>query len=142
MIDRDPSTENVPAAFERAIDEGSERCSRSWLVLTATGAVGGFDVGVGVQTAEKAEVVKVPIPWRQVQHAELPLARYQLSQIPVDQLPDDEVNNRIDCVRKSNRLSRANHSSRTLMNRMPPSLAPQARRRVLTDRARSATFGL
>jgi formate/nitrite transporter FocA (FNT family) len=47
-IDRDPSIENVPAAFQRAIDEGSERCSRSWLVLIATGAIGGFDVGVGV----------------------------------------------------------------------------------------------
>ncbi|MEO6570067.1 MAG: formate/nitrite transporter family protein [Ilumatobacteraceae bacterium] len=47
-IERDPSVENVPAAFERAIDEGSARCSRSWLALMATGAIGGFDVGVGV----------------------------------------------------------------------------------------------
>ncbi|MGA9277038.1 formate/nitrite transporter family protein [Ilumatobacter sp.] len=47
-IDRDPSVENVPAAFERAIDEGTERCTRGWLALVATGAVGGFDVGVGV----------------------------------------------------------------------------------------------
>lgn len=47
-IDRDPSMENVPAAFERAIDEGSDRCSRTWLALISTGAVGGFDVGVGV----------------------------------------------------------------------------------------------
>lgn len=47
-IEREPAVENVPAAFERAIDEGATRSERSWHALIATGAVGGFDVGVGV----------------------------------------------------------------------------------------------
>lgn len=47
-IDRDPDSENVPAAFERAIEEGEQRSTRTWSALTATGLVGGLDVGVGV----------------------------------------------------------------------------------------------
>ena len=47
-IERDPSVENVPGAFERATDEGVERSERSWPALGSTGLVGGLDVGVGV----------------------------------------------------------------------------------------------
>ena len=47
-IDRDPSVESVPAAFERGIEEGRERCARTWPALISTGIVGGLDVGVGV----------------------------------------------------------------------------------------------
>ncbi|MEO5899507.1 MAG: formate/nitrite transporter family protein [Ilumatobacteraceae bacterium] len=47
-IERDPDAENVPGAFERAIDEGLARSERSWPSLCATGLVGGLDVGVGV----------------------------------------------------------------------------------------------
>lgn len=47
-IDRDPDAENVPSAFERSIDEGYLRASRTLPALIATGVVGGLDVGVGV----------------------------------------------------------------------------------------------
>ena len=38
----------VSSAFQRTIDEGQNRLSRSLPSLLATGAVGGIDVGVGV----------------------------------------------------------------------------------------------
>jgi formate/nitrite transporter FocA (FNT family) len=47
-IERDPGAENVPGAFERAIDEGRARNERTWPALCSTGIVGGLDVGVGV----------------------------------------------------------------------------------------------
>ena len=47
-IERDPDVESVPGAFERAIEEGHARLTRTWPSLIATGAVGGLDVGVGV----------------------------------------------------------------------------------------------
>lgn len=34
--------------FERLVDEGRQRLGRSWVQLTVTGFLGGFDVGVGV----------------------------------------------------------------------------------------------
>lgn len=39
---------DLNAAFERTVDQGVERLSRSWPGLLATGAVGGIDVGMGV----------------------------------------------------------------------------------------------
>ena len=47
-IERDPQAETIPGAFERAIDEGYHRSTRTWPALLATGLVGGLDVGVGV----------------------------------------------------------------------------------------------
>jgi formate/nitrite transporter FocA (FNT family) len=41
-------SESVQTAFEKSIDDGKRRVGRSWPELLATGAVGGFDVGVGV----------------------------------------------------------------------------------------------
>ena len=38
----------VTSAFERSVDDGEQRLSRSWPSLFATGAVGGIDVGVGI----------------------------------------------------------------------------------------------
>lgn len=38
----------LDAAFERTVDQGVERLSRSWPGLLATGVVGGIDVGMGV----------------------------------------------------------------------------------------------
>lgn len=46
-IERDPSVGNVSGAFERGIDEGAD-VAHDVARLIATGAVGGFDVGVGV----------------------------------------------------------------------------------------------
>ena len=40
--------ESVQTGFEKSIDDGKRRLGRSWSELLATGAVGGFDVGVGV----------------------------------------------------------------------------------------------
>lgn len=34
--------------FDRLVDEGVQRVGRSWTGLTATGLLGGFDVGLGV----------------------------------------------------------------------------------------------
>ncbi len=47
-LERDPDAENVAGAFERSIDEGHVRASRTLPALLATGFVGGLDVGVGV----------------------------------------------------------------------------------------------
>lgn len=41
-------SEELQEAFERSIDEGEERLTRTWPGLLATGLVGGIDVGFGV----------------------------------------------------------------------------------------------
>jgi formate/nitrite transporter FocA (FNT family) len=47
-VERDPDAETIPVAFERAIDEGLARSTRTLPALLATGFVGGLDVGIGV----------------------------------------------------------------------------------------------
>ncbi len=44
----EPGEHSPEAAFERTLDEGRRRLSRGVSALTATGLVGGLDVGVGV----------------------------------------------------------------------------------------------
>jgi len=41
-------TDDLSETFQRTVDEGEHRLTRSWPALLATGVVGGFDVGVGV----------------------------------------------------------------------------------------------
>ena len=38
----------VTSAFQRSVEDGEQRLTRSWPALLATGAVGGIDVGVGI----------------------------------------------------------------------------------------------
>lgn len=46
---QDPSRDDqLRSAFHRSVDDGSVRLRRSWPNLTATGLVGGLDVGLGV----------------------------------------------------------------------------------------------
>ncbi|MBW3555465.1 MAG: formate/nitrite transporter family protein [Actinobacteria bacterium] len=41
-------TEELTSTFRRSLEQGEERLGRNWPTLLATGAVGGFDVGMGV----------------------------------------------------------------------------------------------
>lgn len=42
------SQQDTEETFDRLVDEGVQRIGRSWAGLTATGLLGGFDVGLGV----------------------------------------------------------------------------------------------
>jgi formate-nitrite transporter family protein len=42
------SQQDTEQTFDRLVDEGVQRVGRSWLGLTATGLLGGFDVGLGI----------------------------------------------------------------------------------------------
>jgi formate/nitrite transporter FocA (FNT family) len=42
------SQQDSEETFDRLVDEGVQRLGRSWLGLTATGLLGGFDVGLGI----------------------------------------------------------------------------------------------
>src|SRR3954468_16326334 len=41
-------TDDLTETFQRTVDEGEHRLTRSWPGLLSTGLVGGLDVGVGV----------------------------------------------------------------------------------------------
>lgn len=41
-------SEAVKPAFQRSVEEGEQRLSRTWPSLLATGAVGGIDIGIGI----------------------------------------------------------------------------------------------
>ncbi len=41
-------TQELTSTFQRTVQQGEERLSRTWPSLLATGAVGGLDVGIGV----------------------------------------------------------------------------------------------
>jgi formate-nitrite transporter family protein len=43
-----PVTSGLRGAIEATVEDGEARLKRSWLMLLATGAVGGIDVGIGV----------------------------------------------------------------------------------------------
>jgi formate-nitrite transporter family protein len=47
-IEPDVAPRDEEATFDRTVDEGRQRLGRSWLQLTATGLLGGLDIGVGV----------------------------------------------------------------------------------------------
>jgi formate-nitrite transporter family protein len=49
-VDRDgaPGDEELSPVFDRTVDEGQRRLTRTWPGLLATGWVGGMDVGIGV----------------------------------------------------------------------------------------------
>lgn len=46
--DPDVASQDSEDTFDRLVEEGEQRLGRSWLGLTATGFLGGLDVGIGV----------------------------------------------------------------------------------------------